>query len=59
MLISEKYREQQRPLKVHQYDPAIPGFAAAPQPCTFVACFVVARKLPWWARLLQRMAGLR
>jgi hypothetical protein len=125
-----------RPLKVHQYDPAIPEFSAAPQPSDFVACidvlehiepelldnvlddlkrvtaglgvytvhcgpavkvlndgrnahltqqpvewwrerlqrrfgivsesvlpegacFVVARKLPWWARLLQRMAGLR
>jgi hypothetical protein len=23
------------------------------------ACFVVARKQPWWARLLRRMAGLR
>jgi len=125
-----------RPLKVHQYDPAIPEFAAAPQPCAFVACidvlehiepellgnvlddlqrvtaghgvftvhcgaalkslpdgrnahltqqpvewwtgrlrerfdlvsaqalpegacFVVARRSPWWARLLLRMAGLK
>lgn len=125
-----------RPLKVHQYDPAIAEFSAAPQPCAFVACidvlehiepallgnvlddlrrvtaglgvftvhcgpalkvlpdgrnahltqqpvewwrerlqrrfeivsvgalpegacFVVARRLPWWARLLRRVAGLR
>jgi hypothetical protein len=30
-----------RPLKVHQYDPAIPDFAAAPQPSSFVACIDV------------------
>ncbi|HVP09499.1 MAG TPA: hypothetical protein VMT02_08265 [Burkholderiales bacterium] len=30
-----------RPLTVHQYDPAIPEFAAAPQPCQFVACIDV------------------
>jgi hypothetical protein len=30
-----------RPLKVHQYDPAIPELAAAPQPCAFVACIDV------------------
>lgn len=30
-----------RPLTVHQYDPAIPEFAAAPQPCRFVACIDV------------------
>jgi hypothetical protein len=125
-----------RPLKVHQYDPAMPEFSATPQPCTFVACidvlehiepellgnvlddlrrvtaglgvftvhcgpavkvlsdgrnahltqqpvewwlerlqprfeivsvsalpegacFVVARRQPWWARLLRRMAGLK
>ena len=125
-----------RPLKVHQYDPAIPELSAAPQPCAFVvcidvlehiepellgnvlndlrrvtarfgvftvhtgpaqkflpdgrnahltqqpvpwwrerlqrhfeivavndvyegACFFVARRVPWWERLLRRIAGLR
>jgi hypothetical protein len=30
-----------RPLKVHHYDPAIPQWAATPQPCGFVACIDV------------------
>jgi hypothetical protein len=30
-----------RPLKVHQYDPAIAALAAAPAPCGFVACIDV------------------
>ena len=30
-----------RPLKVHQYDPAIPEWSAAPEPCRFVACIDV------------------
>jgi hypothetical protein len=30
-----------RPLKVHHYDPAIPQWAATPQPCSFVACIDV------------------
>jgi len=30
-----------RPLKVHHYDPAIPEWAAEPQPCGFVACIDV------------------
>jgi len=30
-----------RPVKVHQYDPAVAEFSAAPQPCVFVACIDV------------------
>lgn len=30
-----------RPLKIHHYDPAIPEWSAAPQPCDFVACIDV------------------
>ena len=30
-----------RPLTIHHYDPAIPEWAARPQPCGFVACIDV------------------
>lgn len=30
-----------RPLTIHHYDPAIPDWSAAPQPCGFVACIDV------------------
>jgi hypothetical protein len=30
-----------RPLKIHHYDPAIPQWSQAPQPCRFVACIDV------------------
>ena len=30
-----------RPLKIHHYDPAIPEWSAAPQPCGFVTCIDV------------------
>ena len=31
----------QRPLTIHHYDPAIPAWAAPPQPCGLVACIDV------------------
>src|SRR5512132_1834672 len=29
------------PLRIHRYDPAIPEWSAAPEPCAFVACIDV------------------
>ena len=34
-------QQLQRPLRIHHYDPAIPEWSAAPQPCRFVACIDV------------------
>ena len=34
-------KQLERPLRIHHYDPAIPEWSAAPDPCAFVACIDV------------------
>jgi hypothetical protein len=34
-------QQMEKPPLVHHYDPAIPGWSARPEPCTFVACIDV------------------